>query len=128
MGMRVHGEHIHIHRQLECIGDDEVLLAGRNVEGLICVEPDENHGRSGRRLRVEVKADAGLHRLRLPRRHQVQLQDEISARLQQPASALISRNRQHAWRPSQDVPVRRLRVAHVHALEAGLGVAFIATA
>ena len=128
MGMRVDRQNLDVDRQLEAIGHDKVFVARSNVNRVIGIQSHQVHGRSDGSRLGKIESDDGVDGLRFPRRNEVKLKHQVIAGFETPRFVLHARKRRHPGRPPEKVPVRRLGIAHIHAVETGLTVAFIASA
>ena len=100
VGVRLNAVHLHVDRQDVPILAPVVGDSGRNVQVLLS-QPD-GEGNPGRRVGGEEEADARPHRLRLPARRQVQLQQQIRARIEGPGHALRCQRPHLSGRPAQE--------------------------
>ena len=128
--MGIDPEHVDVDGQVVVIGDDEVALSGRNVDGAVVLELEEHRELRGGLVR-EVEAHGGPDPLRLARRLQVHVENEVRALVQPPGHAGRLRYRGRPRLPEQEVAVGleavRLQL-HVHAREADAGIARVAPA
>src|SRR5207244_11946004 len=107
--------------QLIAIGDRPRVGARRNVDRLAA--ETQAHGRSRRRIVGEVEAGGQLHRFPLARWLQMQLYDQIAARLEAPLRAVGHTMRGLTRRPAEKLSFGVSRVALHAARVAGLGIA-----
>ena len=99
--VRLHRLHLDVDRQHIRIGHDIVALAGRNVDVLMA-EPQHRRNPRGR-LVAEVQPDRRLHRLGLPARLHVDLDDEIGVGIEAPRVIVRQQRRDLAGRPAEEV-------------------------
>ena len=123
--MRKERQHVGIDGQRDRVAHGEAR-AGREIDRQIA--DAQRHPRHRRRPVGKVERQLGLHRLRLARRTQVQLHDQVGVGVDAPRLSDGRRRRRLTRRPHQVEAVGRLRVARLHAGEAGLAVAAFAFA
>ncbi|MYD84803.1 MAG: hypothetical protein F4Y14_00585 [Acidobacteria bacterium] len=70
-----------------------------------------------------MEADARLHDLRLPARHQVQLEEHVGARVQAPGHPFRDQRPVLSGRPAEQVAEGKLCVERRDVVEAGCGIA-----
>ncbi len=119
--MRLDGQHVDVDRQLIAIGDDVLARTRRDLDRLAS-QPQADR-RARRRGVGEEEADGHGHALHFPGRLEMQLHDEVAARLEPPLRALGRRMRRLSRRPSEQLPFGIARVALHAAGIAGLGIA-----
>jgi len=103
--LRVDGEELHVERQLEVVGDEEVLHPGWDVEGAVVLELQE-HREARLGLVVEVQADQGPDLLGLARGLEVHVDHEIGSGLDRPCHALRFDERHRSGLPEQEMTFR----------------------
>ena len=101
--VRLHRLHFDVHRQHERIGFNIVCVAWRDVD-VLAAEPQHRRRALGR-LAPEEQTDRRVQRFRLPRRHQVQFDDEIGAGAETPGEPFRQQRRDLARRPAEKMSV-----------------------
>ena len=112
--MRVDAEGLDRDRERIRVLDDVGRLTRRDVDRL---RAESQQGRMDcRRLVREVQTDRGLDGLGPAGGSQVRLHDEVGPRRQRPGDFFAARHL--AGRPSEEVPVWKMRALRIHPLEA----------
>ena len=123
MRVRVDREDVEVHGRAVFVGDEKVLLAGRNVESAIVLELDE-HGEPVHRLVGEVKPDDRADGFAFAGGLDVNVEDEVHAGIGAPCHAVGFDDRAAARLPGKKLAVgleALLFEDHVHAGKARAG-------
>ena len=81
--VRIHGEHINIHRKLEIVRNQKIADARRNVQGAVVLKLKQ-HRKPLARLVGEIQADRRPNLLRLSARLHVRVEHQIASRIEPP--------------------------------------------
>lgn len=81
--MRVNGKYFRVERQAEIVGNQEIRVAGRNVELAVVLKLDQHREPLLWFIR-EIQADGRLRMFRLARWPQVRIQHQVVAWIQPP--------------------------------------------
>ena len=124
--VRLHRQHVDVHRQDVRVGD---RVVARRRRGCRCSgAPDAaSPACASARSVAEIQADRRLHELRLAARLHVQLDDEIGVRLEAPREILRQQRRHLTRRPAEEMAVGILRRVRDQAVVARARICLVET-